>query len=300
MKYIDFAENESLSTIVLGMMRISELSEDEVEALVEAALSIGTNTFDLADIYGNGQCEQLLGKVRDQMWIQSKCGIRKDGFTYFDFSKDYILDSVDGILERLQIERLDSLLLHRPDALMEPEEVAAAFNHLEQAGKVRHFGVSNQNPMMMELLKTAVKQPLKVNQLQLSAAFTPSFEAGFHVNMEGPKAAVRDGSVFEYCRLTDTVIQAWSVLQHGYFKGNFVGKEEFAALNHVLTDLAKKYQVTPTAIALAWVLRYPGKVQAVIGTTKPKHVLEAGKAATVTLTRKEWYQIYLATGNDLP
>ena len=289
MKYIDFAENERLSTIVLGMMRISELSEDEVEALVEAALSIGINTFDLADIYGNGQCEVLLGKVlkrrpnlRDQMWIQSKCGIRKDGFTYFDFSKDYILDSVDGILERLQIERLDSLLLHRPDALMEPEEVAEAFNHLEQAGKVRHFGVSNQNPMMMELLKTAVKQPLKVNQLQLSAAFTPSFEAGFHVNMEGSKAAVRDGSVFEYCRLNDTVIQAWSVLQHGYFKGNFVGK------------------VTPTAIALAWVLRYPGKVQAVIGTTKPKHVLEAGKAATVTLTRKEWYQIYLATGNDLP
>ena len=147
MKYIDFAENERLSTIVLGMMRISELSEDEVEALVEAALSIGINTFDLADIYGNGQCEQLLGKVlkrrpdlRDQMWIQSKCGIRKDGFTYFDFSKDYILDSVDGILERLQIERLDSLLLHRPDALMEPEEVAEAFNHLEQAGKVRHFG----------------------------------------------------------------------------------------------------------------------------------------------------------------
>ena len=307
MKYIDFAENERLSTIVLGMMRISELSEDEVEALVEAALSIGINTFDLADIYGDGQCEVLLGKVlkrrpdlRDQMWIQSKCGIRKDGFTYFDFSKDYILDSVDGILERLQIERLDSLLLHRPDALMEPEEVAAAFDHLEQAGKVRHFGVSNQNPMMMELLKTAVKQPLKVNQLQLSAAFTPSFEAGFHVNMEGPKAAVRDGSVFEYCRLNDTVIQAWSVLQHGYFKGNFVGKEEFAALNHVLNDLAKKYQVTPTAIALAWVLRYPGKMQAVIGTTKPQHVLEAGKAAEVTLTRKEWYQIYLAAGNDLP
>ena len=262
MKYIDFAENERLSTIVLGMMRISQMSEDEVEALVEAALSIGINTFDLADIYGDGQCEVLLGKVlkrrldlRDQMWIQSKCGIRKDGFTYFDFSKDYILDSVDGILERLQIERLDSLLLHRPDALMEPEEVAA---------------------------------------------FTPSFEAGFHVNMEGPKAAVRDGSVFEYCRLTDTVIQAWSVLQHGYFKGNFVGKEEFAVLNQVLNDLAKKYQVTPTAIALAWVLRYPGKMQAVIGTTKPQHVLEAGKAATVTLTRKEWYQIYLAAGNDLP
>ena len=307
MKYIDFAENERLSTIVLGMMRISELGEDEVEALVEAALSIGINTFDLADIYGNGQCEVLLGKVikrrpdlRDQMWIQSKCGIRKDGFTYFDFSKDYILDSVDGILERLQIERLDSLLLHRPDALMEPEEVAEAFNHLEQAGKVRHFGVSNQNPMMMELLKKEVKQPLSINQLQLSAAFTPGFEAGFHVNMEGDKAALRDGSVFEYCKLNDMVIQAWSVLQYGYFKGNFVGNEKFQQLNQVLNRLALKYGVSPSAIAIAWVLRYPAKMQAVVGTTNPKHLIEASQASNVNLTRKEWYEIYLAAGNDLP
>ena len=308
MKYISFGqEKRELSEIVLGMMRISDKSVKEVEELVETALSVGINAFDLADIYGGGRCEELLGQVlkhrpdlREKMWIQSKCGIRIEEFTYFDFSKDYILESVDGILQRLKVDYLDSLLLHRPDALMEADQVAEAFDILQKSGKVRDFGVSNQNPMMMELLKTAVKQPLKVNQLQLSAAFTPSFEAGFHVNMEGPKAAVRDGSVFEYCRLTDTVIQAWSVLQHGYFKGNFVGKEEFTALNHVLNDLAKKYQITPTAIALAWVLRYPGKMQAVIGTTKPQHVLEAGKAAIVTLTRKEWYQIYLAAGNDLP
>ena len=307
MNYIEFAENERLSTIVLGMMRISQMSEDEVEALVEAALSIGINTFDLADIYGDGQCEVLLGKVlkrrpdlRNQMWIQSKCGIRKDGFTYFDFSKDYILDSVDGILERLQIERLDSLLLHRPDALMEPEEVAAAFDHLEQAGKVRHFGVSNQNPMMMELLKKEVKQPLSINQLQLSAAFTPGFESGFHVNMEGDKAALRDGSIFEYCKLNDMVIQAWSVLQFGYFKGNFVGNEKFKQLNQVLNRLALKYGVSPSAIAIAWVLRYPAKMQAVVGTTNPKHLIEASQASDVNLTRKEWYEIYLAAGNDLP
>ena len=307
MNYIEFSENERLSTIVLGMMRISQMSEDEVEALVEAALSIGINTFDLADIYGDGQCEVLLGKVlkrrpdlRNQMWIQSKCGIRKDGFTYFDFSKDYILDSVDGILDRLQIERLDSLLLHRPDALMEPEEVAAAFDHLEQAGKVRHFGVSNQNPMMMELLKKEVKQPLMINQLQLSAAFTPGFEAGFHVNMEGDKAAVRDGSVFEYCKLNDIVIQAWSVLQFGYFKGNFVSKEQFQNLNEVLNRLALKYGVSPSAIAIAWVLRYPAKMQAIVGTTNQKHLLEASQSCNVNLTRKEWYEIYLAAGNDLP
>ena len=307
MKYIDFAENERLSTIVLGMMRISELSEDEVEGLVEGALSIGINTFDLADIYGNGQCEQLLGKVlkrrpdlRDQMWIQSKCGIRKDGFTYFDFSKAYILDSVDGILERLQIERLDSLLLHRPDALMEPEEVAEAFNHLEQAGKVRHFGVSNQNPMMMELLKKDVKQPLTVNQLQLSAAFTPGFESGFHVNMEDSQAAMRDGSIFEYCKLHDVVIQAWSVLQFGYFKGNFVGNEKFQALNQVLDRLAIKYGVTSSTIAISWILRYPAKMQAVVGTTNPNHLREVSQAANFSLTRKEWYEIYLAAGNNLP
>ena len=307
MKYIDFAENERLSTIVLGMMRISQMSEDEVEALVEAALSIGINTFDLADIYGDGQCEQLLGKVlkrrpdlRDQMWIQSKCGIRKDGFTYFDFSKDYIIKSVDGILQRLKIDHLDSLLLHRPDALMESDQVAEAFDLLYKQGKVRDFGVSNQNPMMMELLKKDVKQPLAVNQLQLSAAFTPGFESGFHVNMEDSKAAMRDGSIFEYCKLHDVVIQAWSVLQFGYFKGNFVGNEKFQALNQVLDRLAIKYGVTPSTIAISWILRYPAKMQAVVGTTNPKHLREASQATNFNLTRKEWYEIYLAAGNNLP
>ena len=307
MNYIEFAENERLSTIVLGMMRISQMSEDEVEALVEAALSIGINTFDLADIYGDGQCEVLLGKVlkrrpdlRNQMWIQSKCGIRKDGFTYFDFSKDYIIKSVDGILQRLKIDHLDSLLLHRPDALMESDQVAEAFDLLYKQGKVRNFGVSNQNPMMMELLKKDVKQPLAVNQLQLSAAFTPGFESGFHVNMEDSQAAMRDGSIFEYCKLHDVVIQAWSVLQFGYFKGNFVGNEKFQALNQVLDRLAIKYGVTPSTIAISWILRYPAKIQAVVGTTNPKHLIEASQATNFSLTRKEWYEIYLAAGNNLP
>ena len=307
MNYIEFAENERLSTIVLGMMRISQMSEDEVVALVEAALSIGINTFDLADIYGDGQCEVLLGKVlkrrpdlREQMWIQSKCGIRKDGFTYFDFSKDYIIKSVDGILQRLKIDHLDSLLLHRPDALMESDQVAEAFDLLYKQGKVRNFGVSNQNPMMMELLKKDVKQPLAVNQLQLSAAFTPGFESGFHVNMEDSQAAMRDGSIFEYCQLHDVVIQAWSVLQFGYFKGNFVGNETFQALNQVLDRLAIKYGVTSSTIAISWILRYPAKMQAVVGTTNLKHLREVSQAANFSLTRKEWYEIYLAAGNNLP
>ena len=308
MRYITLGQDDKeLSEIVLGMMRIEDKSVKEVEELVETALSVGINAFDLADIYGRGRCEELLGLVlknrpdlREEMWIQSKCGIRIEEFTYFDFSKDYIIKSVDGILQRLKIDHLDSLLLHRPDALMESDQVAEAFDLLYKQGKVRNFGVSNQNPMMMELLKKDVKQPLAVNQLQLSAAFTPGFESGFHVNMEDSQAAIRDGSIFEYCQLHDVVIQAWSVLQFGYFKGNFVGNEKFQALNQVLDRLAIKYGVTSSTIAISWILRYPAKMQAVVGTTNPKHLREVSQAANFSLTRKEWYEIYLAAGNNLP
>ena len=308
MRYITLGQDDKeLSEIVLGMMRIEDKSVKEVEELVETALSVGINAFDLADIYGRGRCEELLGLVlknrpdlREEMWIQSKCGIRIEEFTYFDFSKDYIIKSVDGILQRLKIDHLDSLLLHRPDALMESDQVAEVFDLLYKQGKVRNFGVSNQNPMMMELLKKDVKQPLAVNQLQLSAAFTPGFESGFHVNMEDSQAAMRDGSIFEYCKLHDVVIQAWSVLQFGYFKGNFVGNEKFQALNQVLDRLAIKYGVTPSTIAISWILRYPAKMQAVVGTTNPKHLREVSQAANFSLTRKEWYEIYLAAGNNLP
>ena len=308
MRYITLGQDDKeLSEIVLGMMRIEDKSVKEVEELVETALSVGINAFDLADIYGRGRCEELLGLVlknrpdlREKMWIQSKCGIRIEEFTYFDFSKDYIIKSVDGILQRLKIDHLDSLLLHRPDALMESDQVAEAFDLLYKQGKVRDFGVSNQNPMMMELLKKDVKQPLAVNQLQLSAAFTPGFESGFHVNMEDSQAAMRDGSIFEYCKLHDVVIQAWSVLQFGYFKGNFVGNEKFQALNQVLDRLAIKYGLTPSTIAVSWILRYPAKMQAVVGTTNPKHLREVSQAGNFSLTRKEWYEIYLAAGNNLP
>lgn len=308
MRYITLGQDDKeLSEIVLGMMRIEDKSVKEVEELVETALSVGINAFDLADIYGRGRCEELLGLVlknrpdlREKMWIQSKCGIRIEEFTYFDFSKDYIIKSVDGILQRLKIDHLDSLLLHRPDALMESDQVAEAFDLLYKQGKVRNFGVSNQNPMMMELLKKDVKQLLAVNQLQLSAAFTSGFESGFHVNMEDSQAAMRDGSIFEYCKLHDVVIQAWSVLQFGYFKGNFVGNEKFQALNQVLDRLAIKYGVTPSTIAISWILRYPAKMQAVVGTTNPKHLREVSQAANFSLTRKEWYEIYLAAGNNLP
>ncbi|UOC11037.1 aldo/keto reductase [Streptococcus equinus] len=308
MRYIKFGERQvEISEVVLGLMRISEMTVDQVEELIESALAVGINAFDIADCYGRGECERILGEVlkrrpdlREKMWIQSKCGIRMEDFTYFDFSKEHILEAVDGILERLGVDYIDSLLLHRPDALMEPEEIAEAFDILKAQGKVIDFGVSNQNPMMMELIKKDVKQPLVANQLQLSAAFTPSFDAGFHVNMKQDAGIVRDSSIFEYCRLNDVVIQAWSVLQFDYFGGVFLGSEKYPELNRVLERLAEKYQVTPSAIAIAWVLRYPAQMQAVIGTTKSERVAQAAKAADIVLTRKEWYEIYLAAGNDLP
>lgn len=308
MRYIKFGERQvEISEVVLGLMRISEMTVDKVEELIESALAVGINAFDIADCYGHGECERILGEVlkrrpdlREKMWIQSKCGIRMEDFTYFDFSKEHILEAVDGILERLGVDYIDSLLLHRPDALMEPEEIAEAFDILKAQGKVIDFGVSNQNPMMMELIKKDVKQPLVANQLQLSAAFTPSFDAGFHVNMKQDAGIVRDSSIFEYCRLNDVVIQAWSVLQFDYFGGVFLGSEKYPELNRVLERLAEKYQVTPSAIAIAWVLRYPAQMQAVIGTTKSERVAQAAKAADIVLTRKEWYEIYLAAGNDLP
>lgn len=308
MRYIKFGERQvEISEVVLGLMRISEMTVDQVEELIESALAVGINAFDIADCYGHGECERILGEVlkrrpdlREKMWIQSKCGIRMEDFTYFDFSKEHILEAVDGILERLGVDYIDSLLLHRPDALMEPEEIAEAFDILKDQGKVIDFGVSNQNPMMMELIKKDVKQPLVANQLQLSAAFTPSFDAGFHVNMKQDAGIVRDSSIFEYCRLNDVVIQAWSVLQFDYFGGVFLGSEKYPELNRDLERLAEKYQVTPSTIAIAWVLRYPAQMQAVIGTTKSERVAQAAKAADIVLTRKEWYEIYLAAGNDLP
>lgn len=308
MRYIKFGERQKeVSEVVLGLMRISEMTVDQVEELIESALAVGINAFDIADCYGHGKCEQILGEVlkcrpdlREKMWIQSKCGIRMEEFTYFDFSKEHILEAVDGILERLNVDYIDSLLLHRPDALMEPVEIAEAFDLLKAQGKVIDFGVSNQNPMMMALIQKDVNQPLVANQLQLSAAFTPSFDAGFHVNMKQEAGIVRDSSIFEYCRLHDVVIQAWSVLQFDYFGGVFLGSEKYPELNQVLNRLAGKYHVSPSAVAIAWVLRYPAKMQAVIGTTKKARVAKAARAAEIQLTRKEWYEIYLAAGNDLP
>lgn len=294
----------TMSEIALGCMRISEMEPQAIDALIQTALDSGINFFDHADIYGGGKSESKFaeavaigGTPRDKMLLQTKVGIRKG---MFDFSKEHILNAVDGCLKRLRTEYVDVLLLHRPDALVEPAEVAEAFNVLESSGKVRHFGVSNQNPMQIELLKTAVKQPLLFNQLQFSVTNTGMVDQGINVNTMYDGATDRDGSVLDYCRLHDITIQPWSPFQYGFFEGVFLGNEKFPELNAQIDQLAEKYAVTNSAIAIAWILRHPAHMQPILGTTNQKRVAAIAKASDICLTREEWYAIYLAAGNKLP
>lgn len=296
--------NLSIPEIGMGCMRIVELENvDAVKGWVDTALEYGINFFDHADIYGKGRCEELFGQVltpslREKIILQSKCSIRPG--IAFDFSKEHILNSVDGILKRLNTEYLDTLLLHRPDALMEPEEVADAFRILKESGKVRHFGVSNQTPMQMELLSKYCDEPLLINQLQLSIAHCPMINSGINANMYNDSGVNRDGGVLEYCRLKDITIQAWSPFQYGMFEGIFLGNEKFAELNKVIDNLAEKYNVTNSAIAVAWILRHPAGIQTIVGTTNKDRIAQISKASEIRLTREEWYALYMAAGNKLP
>ncbi len=291
--------------IAVGCMRIDRLEKPQAKHFVQTALDAGANFFDHADVYGDGACEEIFAEaigmnamVREKVILQSKCGIRRN--IGHDFSKAHILASVDGILKRLRTDYLDVLLLHRPDALVEPEEVAEAFDTLESNGKVRHFGVSNHNPMQIQLLKKFVKQPLVANQLQLSVTNANMISQGLHVNMLDDKAVNRDGSVLDFCRLNDITIQTWSPFQYGFFEGTYLDNDRFPILNAKLSELAEKHAISKTAIVVAWLLRHPAKMQVVTGTMNEARLLECVKGTEVTLTREEWYEIYLSAGNILP
>ncbi|WP_243387377.1 aldo/keto reductase [Bacillus kexueae] len=292
------------SEIVLGCMRIDNMSVKELTTYVDHAIEEGITLFDHADIYGKGKCEELFGQMlqerkgmRESIQIQSKCGIRKG---FYDFSKSHILNSVDGILQRLQTDYLDLLILHRPDTLMEPEEVAEAFDLLQASGKVRNFGVSNFNSMQIELLKKYVKQPLLVNQLQFGIMHAEMVSSGIQANTLFDGSVDRDGHLLEYSRLNDMTIQAWSPFQYGFFEGIFIDNELFPELNQVLARIAEEKGVSKSAIAVAWVLRHPAKMQTIVGTTNLNRLKEICKASNVQLTREEWYEIYRAAGNRLP
>ncbi|MBC1935981.1 aldo/keto reductase family oxidoreductase [Listeria grandensis] len=290
--------------IALGCMRMADLSKDDAAKMINTAMDAGINFFDHADIYGGGKSEEVFADavgmnpaVREKMILQSKCGIRPG---MFDFSKEHILESVDGILKRLQTDYIDILLLHRPDTLVEPEEVAEAFTALKKSGKVREFGVSNQNPMQIELLSKHVEQKLVANQLQLSITNTGMMDAGLNVNMKIDRSIDRDGSILDYCRLKDITIQAWSPFQFGFFEGVFLDNLKFPELNKVIDRISAEKGVENTAIATAWILRHPAKIQTVVGTMNPERLQAISAASNITLTRQEWYEIYLAAGNELP
>lgn len=309
MKFISIAGEIPTSEISLGCMRIAALSAKEAENLVQTAFEEGINFFDHADIYAAGKSEEVFAQavhmspsVREKMILQTKCGIcqTEGANTYFDFSKDHILEAVDGSLRRLKTDYIDILLLHRPDALMEPGEVAEAFNILHRSGKVRYFGVSNQKSMQIELLAKYLNQKIIVNQLQLSITNATMISNGINVNMENYSATDRDGSILDYCRLKDITVQAWSPFQYGMFEGVFLNNDKFPELNKKINELAESKGVPNTAIAIAWILRHPAKIQPIVGTTNAARLKDICKASTIELTRQEWYEIYRAAGNILP
>jgi predicted oxidoreductase len=273
--------------------------------LVKTALELGANFFDHADCYGNGECETIFAEVsgmnssiREKLFLQSKCGIVPGKM--FDFSKEHIVEAVEGSLKRLKTEYLDVLLLHRPDALAEPEEVAEAFDQLSSSGKVRNFGVSNQDPYLIQLLQRYVKQPIAANQLQLSITNATMITQSMNMNMLDDMAVNRDNGVLNFCRLNSITIQPWSPFQYGFFEGVFLGNEKFPKLNAKIDEIAGKYNVSGTTIALAWLLRHPARMQPVTGTMNAGRLRECVKAAEITLTRSEWYEIFLAAGHRLP
>jgi predicted oxidoreductase len=304
MKRIKLGGVLEASAIALGCMRIDALSPAEAERLVKTALENGVDFFDHADIYGGGRSEEVFAQaagmcpsVREKMVLQTKCGIR-DGM--YDFSREHILRAVEGSLRRLKTDYVDVLLLHRPDTLVEPEELAGTFRMLRESGKVRHFGVSNQTPMMMELLAKYLDEPIIANQLQFGIMHTGMVDQGLNANMKNDPGVDRDGGVLEYCRLKDITIQPWSPFQFGFFEGVFIGNDRFPEVNCALDELAEKYGVTKNAAAIAWILRHPARMQPIVGTTNAGRLAEICRACEVELTREEWYAVYRAAGNRLP
>lgn len=294
----------SSSPIALGCMRIAKLPVEQVEQLIQTSLDLGIDLFDHADIYGGGASETVFGEAlsrhpewRSKMIIQTKCGIRSG---MFDFSLEHILASVETSLENLQTDYIDILLLHRPDTLMDPREVAEAFDILYKSGKVKHFGLSNHSPLQIQLLQKHVKQPLIINQMQFSIMHSLMVDSGFNVNIDNHEAIPSDRGVLEYCRIHDITIQTWSPFQYGMFEGVFIDNSKFPELNRVLDELSTSKGVSKNAIAVAWILRHPANMQVVVGSTSIERISQIARATDVTLSREEWYRIYLSTGKVLP
>jgi predicted oxidoreductase len=316
---------EQVPVIIQGLMRTAHMSGEDLEHLLDVDMENGISYLDTSDIYSAGYCEQLLGQVfaerhglRDTLVLQTKCGIRISprGFSYYDFSEEYILKAAEASLKRLNTDRIDYYLLHRPDALFEPEDIASAFDKLKKSGKVRHFGVSNFNTTQLQYLNTCVSQPIEINQLQFSPAHTSMIDAGICTNRAETSSLDHDQGILNYCRLNHCTIQAWSPFRatKSIFTGGVIDRfgrgkietrpyldsQEFPELNARLQDFAEKYHVSPAAIVIAWILRHPAHMQVVLGSSKPERILDSCQGVDICLSREEWYEIYLAAGNFIP
>lgn len=306
----------STSAVALGIMRMTSLDVDAAANVLQTAHEKGITFIDSADIYGNGHSEEVFGEAfkksglhRDDFLIQSKGGIvldpeRSGGDLVFgqryDFSKQHLIDAVDGILKRMGVDYLDTFLLHRPDTLMEPEQIAEAFDTLNRDGKVRFFGVSNFNPRQVDLVQSALNQRLIINQLQFSVAHSGMVDFGIHTNMKDDGSVDHDGGILEYSRLKKMTIQAWSPFQYGMFGGTFINSDKYPKLNAKLQELGDKYGVSKNAIATAWILRHPANIQVLLGTMTPDHIVDSANGGDVVLEAQEWYDLYFAAGNVLP
>ncbi|MFO8068735.1 MAG: aldo/keto reductase [Alkalibacterium sp.] len=303
MKKIKLGQSDlKVSEIALGCMRMDKLNIEDAAKVIETAYNEGINFYDHADIYGKGESEKRFSEAlkktsikREDILLQSKVGIRSG---FYDFSKEHIISSVENILDRLDTDYLDVLLLHRPDALVDPEEVAEAFDELYSSGKVKHFGVSNHSPLQIELLKKYIKQDLIANQLQFSVMHTGMVDAGVNVNTKNENSIDHDRAILDYSRLNDMTVQPWSPV-HGE-KGVFLNNPEYQEVNDKLTEVGEKYGLDNEAMAIAWLLRHPAEMQVILGTMTPKRIKNYSKASGVTITREEWYSIYRAAGNIVP
>lgn len=306
MKHYEPIPGFSIPCAAVGCMRIAAMEVKSLEKLMMTAIEGGLNFFDHADFYGNNLSETRFGEVmkqnpslRDQITVQTKCGIRA-GESFYDSSYEHILKSVDNSLKKLNVDYLDALLIHRPDVLAEPDEMARAFTHLEETGKVRYFGVSNHNPMQIEVLQQATRQKLLFNQMQMSIVHTGMIDQGVNVNTNFPGAVDKDGSVLDYCKLRNMVLQVWSPFQYGFIEGVFLDNPAFPEVNRKLDELAEAYGVSKTALAVAWLVRIPMMIQVISGTTNCDRMRDIIAGANTVLSRADWYAIYRAAGNKLP
>ena len=292
------------SQIILGLMRIQEKTIEEINELLIKAIQLGINMFDIADIYGNGKCEKLLGEVfdynptlREKLLLQTKCSIC-DG--YYDCSKQHIKESVNRSLSRMRTEYIDILLLHRPDILMDYKEVAETMKELFNEGKVHYFGVSNFPAHQIKMLQKELPFKLYINQIQMSIVHCPMIDSVLHFNTQSSCALDRTYQTYEYCQEENIQIQAWSPLQINLHEGSFIGNTSFPELNTKLNKLAIKYSTTPQSIAINWLLQLPTPLQPILGTTNPLHLDEIMKSMTFTITKQEWYSLYTLAHKSLP